>query len=111
MIAFLLSPVGRALAGVIAAGLVVWGIYTQGVHAGRAACEARVAAEVAAERQRQAEAGNAALDAARRREEAASLANQSLQQQVDDYAASLAARPDAACLLSPDDARGLSGIR
>lgn len=87
---------------------VVVGTYFVGQSAGYKACQAENAKLVEIERKRQVEAGNVAVDAARKRADAAEVENVQLQDQVETYVKTLTDRPDAAaCVLSPADADSL----
>lgn len=92
---------------IVVIGVIFWA----GHSAGSAKVEARVAREVAAERQRQAEAGNAALDTARKQAEAREIENAALEAEVDGFERELATRPDGACIISPADGLRLRNIR
>lgn len=111
-LAFVLGPVGRWVAIGGLALTVLIGAYTRGHMDGTARCEAAVAKAVAAEVQRQAAAGNAALEAARKQAEKSAIENDALQAKVDAYVEELAKRVSPVeCRLSDADARRLRDIK
>lgn len=111
MVALLLTPLARWAFGALAVLAVLGGIYAKGRHDGRAACESRIAAAVAAEQLRQNAVRVQAVDAAVDREKAAQKAADEAEQKVADYEETLRRRPAAACTLDADDIRALGVLQ
>jgi len=89
VVALLLTPLARWIFGALAVLAVLGGIYAKGRHDGRAACESRVAAAVAAEQLRQNAVRAKALDNAVTRELAARADANEAEQKVAAYEATL----------------------
>lgn len=112
LLSYITTGLGRDIAiGVAAIGLVV-GVYAYGRHEGGNAVRAEVAAVTAKEEARQAKAANDALEAARVRADQAEADSAALQDQVDQLAAEVQARPaTTVCSIGAEDAKRLNSIR
>lgn len=111
MIAFLLSPVARWLAGALAILALGWFIYAKGYSAAEEKCDAAsLRAQIATLERDLRIAKSAAADAERR----AAVLDETLkanQDQINDYEAELAKRPDPQCGLTGDDVRRLQNLK
>jgi hypothetical protein len=104
MIALLFSPIGKIIAGGLLILALATGIYAKGHSDGTQRVEARVAREVAAERERQRAASDAVLSAAKRQAEQSEAENVANEQRLEKFEAELASREAEIDKLIAEDA-------